>query len=441
MSLFSSSSFRGGVHPHDQKKFTAHKAVEKCPVPDRVIIPVQQHIGAPSKPIVEKGDIVAIGDPLSEANGFVSIPVHASISGTVKSVAKFSHPLGQSLLAVEIEGDGEERWRNDIAFDENYMELDIDEMRKRIQNAGIAGMGGATFPTHVKISPPADKPIDTLIINGVECEPYLTSDHRLMLEEPEKIIAGMKILAKILNVKNVYIGIENNKKDAIRLFRKLADGFKTIDLHVKYPQGAEKQLIKAIVSREVPSGGLPMDVGCVVQNVGTAAAVFDAVAWKKPLIERIVTVTGKGIKEPKNLLVRIGTTYDVLFNVCGGVDEKLGKLIMGGPMMGLAQASLDLPVMKGTSGLLLFTEKEGERKKENTCISCARCVDACPMNLLPKMLVAFVQNNRFDDAEAYNILDCIECGSCSFLCPAQINLVHWIRYGKNEVIKKRKKAV
>lgn len=445
MGLFSSKSFSGGIHPPEYKYLSEALMIEVCPAPAQVVIPVQQHIGAPSKPIVEKGSEVLIGDPISESGGFVSVPSHATVSGTVSAVEPRPHPLGTKVLSVVIDNNGENKVREGVGvFDKSYSELDNKEIIRRIQAAGLAGMGGATFPTHVKLSPPPDKKIDTLILNGAECEPYLTSDHRLMLEQPEKILRGMEILVKVLGAKSAAIGIENNKMDAVKVLRQKAAAlglpYKIIALHVKYPQGAEKQLIKAIVNRRVPAGGLPMNVGCVVQNVGTAAAVYDAVAHNRPLVERVVTVTGDGVNTPKNLLVPIGTPFSHVFEQCGGLKENAGKLIMGGPMMGLAQSDVEAPVIKGTSGLLVLTEKQSRRRQEQTCISCAHCIDACPMNLLPKSLAQFVKHERFDDAEAYNVLDCIECGSCSFVCPANINLVHWIKYGKLKVMQKRKKA-
>lgn len=437
-------SFSGGIHPPEFKNYTEHKAVKQCPPPPVVIIPVQQHIGAPSKPIVEKGAEVKVGQSLTESNGFVSVPSHSSVSGIVKSVEKRPHPSGMNTLSVVIENDNKNEQIKDILFEENYKDFTTKEILKRIQLAGIAGMGGAAFPTHVKLSPPTDKPIDMLIINGAECEPYLTSDHRLMLEEPEKILKGTEILVKVLGAKVSVIGIENNKPDAIKeLRRKIGElklPFRIQPLHVKYPQGAEKQLIKSIANRRVPAGGLPMDVGCVVQNVATAAAVYDAVAYKKPLIERIVTITGDGIEQPENLRVPIGTPYSFVFEQCGGLKENAGKIIMGGPMMGLAQSHLDTPVIKGTSGLLVLLEHQSKRNESGPCISCAHCIDSCPMGLLPKMLGQFVKHEKFSDAERYNILDCIECGSCSFVCPAHINLVHFIKYGKLKVMQQRKKA-
>jgi Na+-translocating ferredoxin:NAD+ oxidoreductase subunit C len=444
VALFGLKSFSGGVHPHDNKSQTNKKEIEILPVPPSVVIPVQQHIGAPSKPIVEKGDEVKVGDAITESAGFVSVPVHASISGTVKIVKNGPSPMGTNVLSITIKGDEEDNWNPNIAYDDGYLKLDNKEILSRIKSAGIAGMGGATFPTHVKLSPPPEKQIDTLILNGVECEPYLTSDHRLMLEGPKKIVLGMQLLVKILNAKTAAIGIESNKQDAVNVLRntisELGLPYKVYSLHVKYPQGAEKQLIKAIRNRIVPAGGLPMDIGCVVQNVGTAAAVYDAVAYKRPIVDRVVTVTGKGIKEPKNVLVRIGASYSYVFENCGGLRESVGKIISGGPMMGLAQSSLDTPVIKGTTGLLVLDEKESKLGQESVCISCARCIDVCPMGLMPKNIANYVKHERFKDAENYNVLDCIECGSCSFVCPAHINLVHYIRYGKAEVMKTRRKA-
>ncbi|RPH90941.1 MAG: electron transport complex subunit RsxC [Calditrichaeota bacterium] len=442
--IFANRTFSGGIHPAAHKQQSAAVPIEPCPTPPVVIIPVQQHIGAPSKPIVEKGAVVKAGEPISESGGFVSVPAHSSVSGVVQAIEKRPHPSGLNVLSIVIENDGLQTPAAAFEYEENYLQCDKKEMLRRIQAAGIAGLGGATFPTHVKLNPPPDKKIDTFILNGAECEPYLTADHRLMVESPEKILRGMEIIVKLLNVKNAMIGIEHNKPDAIKILRqKIAElglPYKVHGLHVKYPQGAEKQLIKALTNRSVPAGGLPMDVGCVVQNVATAVAVYDAVAFQRPLTHRIVTVTGEGIKEPKNLLVPIGTPFSFVFEYCGGVPQNAAKIIMGGPMMGLAQGNLDAPVIKGTSGLLVLSDHSNHRYGETNCISCAHCIDVCPMGLMPKMLATWVKHERWQDAKEYHALDCIECGSCSFVCPAHINLVHHIKYGKYRVIQTQKKA-
>ncbi|NQT25029.1 electron transport complex subunit RsxC [candidate division KSB1 bacterium] len=425
-------SFRGGIHPPEQKSFAEDIPIQNLPLPERVIIPLQQHIGAPAEPVVEKGDAVKTGQIIGKASKFVSLPVHASISGTVVSVNKRPHPLGTDLLAIEIEGDGANSWKR-LPKDEDVSKLSAEDKKKRILDAGIAGLGGATFPTHVKLTPPPEKPIDTLIINGVECEPYLTADHRLMLEKPNEILAGARIMADILKSKKIIIGIEDNKLDAIRLLRKKTRRFKTISvlsLSVKYPQGGEKQLIKAATGREVPAGRLPMDVGCVVQNVGTAFAVHQAVTQQRPLIERIVTVTGTGINSPKNCRVRIGTPVADLISFCGGYTSDDVKLISGGPMMGISQWTDTIPVIKGTSGILVMKGSDVETQEEQPCISCARCVDICPMRLTPNKIATFVEYKRLSDAKENRIYDCMECGSCSFICPAKRHLVQYIKLGK-----------
>ena len=425
--------FRGGVHPKEEKKWTDHKPIEDMPLPKQVVIPLLQHIGAPGECLVQKGESVRTGQPLSKSSKFVSIPVHASITGKVAAVESRPHPLGASLLSVVIEGDGTENWVEGNERGDDWQHLSGEEIRNRIRDAGIAGMGGASFPTHVKITPPPGKPIRTLILNGAECEPFLTADHRLMLEKADEILAGLKILMKVLDVQRAVIGIERNKPDAISLMRSKTGGDRIIEvlpLHVKYPQGGEKQLIKAATGLEVPSGGLPMDVGCLVQNVGTAFSIHEAVCFRKPLIERIVTVTGPGIAEPKNLRVRIGTLFSDLIAFCGGYTDETVKVVHGGPMMGIAQYTDGVPVLKGTSGVLVLNGKSGGTKPESPCISCARCVDICPMNLMPNRIAGLVEHGRWEDARRIGLTDCIECGSCGYICPAKRNLVHYIKLGK-----------
>ncbi|MCK5145926.1 electron transport complex subunit RsxC [bacterium] len=441
--MFRKNSFSGGTHPHDEKQWSSAKAIEIMPLPETVIIPIQQHIGAPSDLIVEKGQTVKKGQALSSSSKFVSVPVHASISGTIKAIEQRPHPLGANLLSVVIESDGEDSWISDFKEEPDYFELDVQQMKQRIADAGVAGMGGAAFPSHVKLSPPEDKNIDTLILNGVECEPFLTADHRIMLERPDEIIKGMRLIMKILKIDTGYIGIEANKPDAIALLKEKVNketGIEVVVLEVKYPQGAEKQLIKASTNRDVPAGKLPMEIGCVVQNVGTAVAIYEAVAMQKPLIERVVTVTGTSIHEPKNLLARIGTPFSELIACCGGMKDNTAKIVNGGPMMGMAQLTDAVPVIKGTSGILVLDEKTANMQEENPCIACARCVDVCPMKLLPNHIASYVEYNKFDKANELGIFDCMECGTCSFICPAKRHLVHYIKLGK-ALINEQKKAV
>ncbi len=433
--------FPGGIHPNDEKGLTAHLPVENAPVPERVFLPLSQHIGAPAEPVVKIGDTVKVGDKIAEARGFVSANIHASVTGVVRAIRDYPNVFGRLAPAFEIET------TDDAPFHpkknrEDALSLPPQTLIPFIREAGIVGMGGATFPTHVKLSPPEDKPIDTLIINGVECEPYLTADHRLMLEHPSEILEGIVFLHHILGARFTYLAIEANKPDAIKVMEETARDTKIniVSVPKRYPQGAEKQLIKTLTNREVPTGGLPMDVGAVVQNVGTTFAIREAIRWGKPLIERILTVTGRGIKTPKNLRVRLGTPLSEILNLCGGWKTTPGKLIMGGPMMGINQFDTRVPVTKGTSGILLLPRDEVGEYHPHTCIRCGRCVTVCPMGLLPNFLGSFAEFDRFDDAARYHLLDCIECGSCTYICPAKRPLVQMIRYAKGEVLRRRKKA-
>ncbi len=436
-------TFKSGIHPAYKKSSTENSAISAAKIPEKVIIPLQQHIGAPNKPLVKKGDIVKTGQKIAESEAFVSSPVHASISGKVKAVASFLHPSGQLITSITIGSDGKDEFFESNPDKREYTDLSPDEIRTIAKDAGVVGLGGAAFPTHVKLSPPKEKKIDAVILNGSECEPYLTADHRLMLEQPEKVIYGLKALMKSLNVSKGYIGIENNKKDAISAILNAAgkngSDIEVHGLQVKYPQGAEKMLIKAILNREVPTGGLPMDVGVVVQNVGTTVALTDSIRDYKPVIERVITVSGAGVKEPKNLMVRIGTLFSDVIKECGGLNDGARKVIMGGPLMGLAQPGLEVPVVKGTSGIVVLTEEEIKAEKAMTCIGCGSCVDVCPMFLLPTRIANYSKYDLIEKAEQFGVMDCMECGCCAYVCPSKIHLVQWIRYGKGKVLEKRKK--
>jgi len=425
-------TFPGGIHPHDEKHYSAAAPITIFPTPQRVIIHLSQHIGAPSTPIVEVGDVVQKGQKIAEASGFVSIPQHASISGKVSRIGKFLHPTGTMAMGIEITQDGSEN-ALELVDDPGYMELEVAELKRRVGDAGICGMGGAGFPSIVKLSPPEDKPIDTVILNGVECEPFLTSDYRLMLERAEDIIAGLKLIMKMVNANKGMIGIEANKPDAIKKMEQLLAKESNLDvvgLRMQYPQGAEKQLIYAATKRKVPAGGLPMAVGVVVQNVGTALAIYEAIRYQKPLIDRVISITGSPVAKPMNLLAPIGTLYSELVDFCGGTKETVGKAISGGPMMGFALPSLDAAMTKGSSGLVLFGEKDARSLAEHTCLRCARCVDVCPMNLVPSIIANAVKYKDLDLAVQAGVNDCIKCGSCAYVCPAQIRLVQYIDTGK-----------
>ncbi|MCT4594936.1 MAG: electron transport complex subunit RsxC [Anaeromicrobium sp.] len=435
-------SFRGGVHPPHRKKATEKLAVIKANEPKVVYIPLQQHIGAPCEALVKVGDEVKVGQKIGEAKAFVSAPIHSSVSGKVKKVGKMKTPTGEATCIV-IESDGLNTVHESVLPKGDIKDLSGKEILEIIKDAGIVGLGGAAFPTHVKFSPPPEKTIDTIILNGAECEPYLTADHRLMLEDPESIVYGLKAMMKIVNVKKAYIGIEDNKRDAIEKMLECAkneEGISIVSLKTKYPQGAEKQLIYACTQKEVPSGGLPMDVGVIVNNVGTAAAVATVIKTGMPLIERIATITGSGIKEPKNLLIKVGTLFSEIVEQCGGYNGTPGKVIMGGPMMGLAQHTDQVPAIKGTSGILVLSPEEARLPKPEQCIKCGKCVEICPAFLQPVYISAYGLKDMYDKAEEYRALDCIECGSCSFICPSKRPLLHSIRVAKKEIIAKKKKS-
>jgi electron transport complex protein RnfC len=425
--------FRGGIHPRERKEATENKPIEVAPLPSRVYLPLSQHLGAPSRAVVKKGDRVFTGSVIGEPGGAVSVPTHSSISGTVADVVDLPHPLtGRLTTTVIIESDGNDTMVTTIQ-EQHTADLTPQQIIDAVRNAGIVGLGGAAFPTFFKLMSPKDKPVDTLIINGCECEPYLTADHRLMLEKPAEIVEGVSFLARALSVQNVIIAIEDNKQNAIEAIQENVAGknFRVVKLKTKYPQGAEKQLIKACLNREVPSGGLPADVGCIVQNVGTSLAVRNAARFNRPLYERVVTITGPGVKEPKNLWVRVGTPVRDLIEFCGGYNGQPRKIINGGPMMGIALSSDQAPVLKGTSGILVFNQ--AEEPSEQDCIRCARCIQVCPMGLSPTRLNYHIRAKRFTAAKNEHLLDCIECGCCSYVCPAKIRLVHNFKFGKAEI--------
>ena len=428
----------GGIHP-PENKLSAGKPVEVLPIPSQVVIPLGQHIGAPAAATVKKGDEVKVGTIIAQAGGFVSANIHSSVSGKVLKIDNVYDSSGYPKPAVFINVEGDE-WEEGIDRSPAIVKecnLDAKEIVAKISAAGIVGLGGATFPTHVKLSPPPGNKAEILIINAVECEPYLTSDHVLMLEHGEEIMIGVSILMKAIQVNKAVIGVENNKKDAIAHLTKLATaypGIEVMPLKVQYPQGGEKQLIDAVIRKQVKSGALPISTGAVVQNVGTVFAVYEAVQKNKPLVERILTVTGKKLSRPSNLLVRIGTPIAALIEAAGGLPENTGKIIGGGPMMGRALLSPDVPVTKGSSGVLILDREEAVRKPMRDCIRCAKCVGVCPMGLNPAFLMRDTLYKSWETAEKGNVVDCIECGSCSFTCPANRPLLDYIRQAKKTVM-------
>ena len=428
---------KGGVHP-PENKLSASRPIAPLPLPETVTIPLSQHIGAPAEVLVNRGDTVKVGQVIGQHKGFVSSNIHSSVSGKVVKIDHVLDSTGYKRLSVVIEVQDDE-WIQEIdrsAQLKQEITLSREDIIKKTLESGIVGMGGATFPSHVKMTVPKGKKADWVILNGVECEPYLTSDHRLMIEKGKEVLVGMKLIMKALGVEKGMIGIEKNKPDAIAHFQELCsseNGIEVFPLKVKYPQGGEKQLIKALTGREVPSGGLPIDVGVVVHNVGTAHAVYEAVQKNKPLLERVVTVTGDHLETPSNFLVRIGTPVSKLIEAAGGLPGDTGKMINGGPMMGKALNSIDVPVTKGTSGILIIPDQQSKRKPVAPCIRCAKCLNVCPMGLEPYLLMTLADKELFDRTEQDRILDCIECGSCSYICPANRPLLDYIRLGKFRV--------
>jgi len=419
-------------------------AVKVMKPPEKVVIPLHQHIGAPCEPLesIEVGAEVKKGQKIADSSGFVSAPIHASVSGKITAIGPYNHPLGRPVESITIESDGQDQWDENLKPPGNPDKLTPEEIQKIVREAGIVGLGGATFPAHVKLSPPKEKKIDVVVINGAECEPYLTADHRVMLEKPGEIVFGLKMMIKALGAEKGVIGIEDNKTDAIKVMEQAVseeDNITVTSLHTKYPQGAEKMLIEVTTGRIVPAGGLPLDVGVVNHNVGTAVAITDAVREGKPLIERVLTVTGSGINRPANLLVRAGTLVSEVIELCGGLKENTLKLIIGGPMMGIAQPSPDLPVIKGTSGILALTDEDVYLAESSPCIRCAKCVDACPMHLMPTTIAQAAEHELYKRAEKLYAMDCFECGCCAYICPSKIPLVQWIRIAKAEITKAKKK--
>lgn len=427
----------GGVHP-PENKISANSAISVLAIPKSVAIPVAQNLGAPSKVIVKRGDEVKVGQLIAQGEAFISANVHSSVSGKVKKIDNVMDASGYKRQAVLIDVNGDD-WMEDIDQSKEIVrdiKLDSKQIIERLKDKGIVGMGGATFPSHVKLMIPDGKSAEYLVINGVECEPYLTADHRLMLERAEEMMIGIEILKKGLNVKKAIVGVENNKPDAIKHLKEVAKSFEGTEiqpLKVMYPQGGEKQLIKAVLGREVPSGKLPIEVGCVVNNVGTAVAVYEAVQKNKPLIDRIVTVTGKKLAKPSNFTVRIGTPVQTLLDEAGGLPEDTAKVVNGGPMMGKALVSTDSPVVKGTSGILVFSEEESRRKAPQNCIRCAKCISVCPMGLEPFLLAQYGDKKLWEKAEKSFVMDCIECGSCHYTCPSSRPLLDSIRVAKSNV--------
>jgi len=432
----------GGIHP-PENKMAAKSPIEVLEIPKRVSIPLGQHIGAPAVPVVKKGDKVKAGTLIAKGESFISANIHSSVSGTVFNVDDVLDRSGYRKKAVIIDVEGDE-WEESIDKSEELVKeikLSSKEIIDRIKETGIVGMGGATFPTHVKYMIPDGKSADTVVINAVECEPYLTCDDRIMIERADEILVGIQIMMTAGNTQRAIIGIEANKPEAIKNMTEKAANYPGIEVHplkVQYPQGAEKQLIKAVLNREIPSGKLPLDVGCIVNNVGSALAIYEAVQKNKPLFERVVTMTGKKVSRPANYMVRIGTPVSALIEKSGGVVEGTRKVVDGGPMCGTSLTTVDSPVAKGTSGIILFDESEAKRREVENCIRCAKCVSVCPMGLEPYLLEKLAEKENFDACDTEDVVDCIECASCNYICPSSRPLLDYIRHGKRNVMRIRR---
>ena len=418
-------TFRHGVHPPESKELTSSLPIRRMPFPAEVVLPLRQHAGKPARVVVRKGQRVERGDVVAESDGFISVPIHASAAGVVKSIGLEPHPDGGMCEAVRIAVDPYSAQIAHTRMVPNWEDLSRDDVVKAVQQAGVVGLGGAAFPAHVKLVPPKDHPIELLIVNAAECEPYLTSDHRVMVEYADRVLKGTRIMMHALGVKRAVIGIEKNKPDAIATLTRalpLDIDITVLPLTVKYPQGAEKMLIKALTGKEVPSGKLPATVGAVVQNVGTIACLAEVFETGLPLVERIVTVTGPGIRKPANLIIPVGTPLREVLDFCGGLTKDAAEILFGGPMMGIPQPDLDVPVVKGTSGIVVLTTSQVARRRTLPCIQCGRCLDACPMFLNPSQLGRLAQAARYEDMQAEHLADCMLCGSCSFVCPSSIPL-------------------
>lgn len=438
-SLSKEKTFRGGVHPPEYKNPSKDKPFEIMPLPTRIIVPLSQHLGKPAVSLVKKGSEVKTGTVIAEAQGVVSSPIHSPVTGKVTAVTTSVNSSGFPKESIIIEPSENEEF--DFLPILNHETISSEEIIERVRLTGIVGQGGAAFPASVKLSPPKDKKIDYIILNGCECEPYLTRDYRYMLEQPEVVLAGLQLIMKATGVDKGIVGIEDNKPLAIESMKKAAKTFNNISVEAvetKYPQGAEKMLIKALTNREVPPGKLPLDSGIIVQNIGTAVSIYLAVVKGEPSITAALTITGNGIKESKNLIVRVGTPIDEVLNYCGGVTDDAIKVVVGGPMMGVSQYDFSAPVMKATSGILVLTKEEVSEKPETPCLRCGKCVEACPVNLIPTKLARYSQLGKIEEAEALDIRVCMECGTCAYTCPANIPLVQWIRLGKKKVMEKVK---